>query len=100
MSAPAPVQPPVESTPFMKWHRRILGICLVIVAFELGLFLLVFPWLRNWEMSWIPMHSPTLAAIWMSAYFRGALSGLGLLNIYVAFGEAAKQISGIFGQRA
>ncbi len=96
MSTPASA--PVHTSPFMKWHRRILGICLVIFAFELGLFLLVFPWLNNWEMSWIPMHSPILAAFWMSAYFRGALSGLGLLNVYVAFGEAAKQISAIFGR--
>lgn len=97
MSAPASA--PVHTSPFMKWHRRTLSICLVIFAFELGLFLLVFPWLRNWEMSWVPVHSPALAAIWMSAYFRGAISGLGLLNVYVAFGEAAKQISSIFSRK-
>jgi hypothetical protein len=34
----------------------------------------------------------------MSPYFRGALSGLGLLNIYVAFSELVKQVRALFGQ--
>ena len=79
----------------MKWHRRLLGIGLVIFAFELGLFLVVFPWLDYWNMSWIPVHSPRFAVVWMSGYFRGALSGLGLLNIYVALAEAAKQVTSL-----
>jgi hypothetical protein len=82
----------------MRWHRRVLGFCLVVFAFELGLFLLVFPWLRNWDLSWIPMHSPRLSDIWMSRYFRGALSGLGLLNIYIALAELVRQLKAMFGE--
>ena len=40
MSAPPPVvsEPPsVKPSRFTRWHRRILGLCLVIFAFELGL---------------------------------------------------------------
>jgi hypothetical protein len=97
MSAPSPAAPPpVKPGRFARWHRRILGICLVIFAFELGLFLLVFPWLRAWDMNWVAVHSPHLAHIWMSRYFRGALSGLGLLNIYVALSEAGKQLKSLF----
>ena len=94
----APPQAPkeVRTSRLMRWHRRVLAFCLVIFAFELGLFLLVFPWLKNWDMSWIPVHSPRLATIWMSPYFRGALSGLGLLNIYVAVLEAVRQLRAIF----
>ncbi|HSU61111.1 MAG TPA: hypothetical protein VLI55_17505 [Bryobacteraceae bacterium] len=83
----------------MKWHRRVLGFCLVVFAFELGLFLLVFPWLKSWEMSWVPVHLHRFAGFWMSPYFRGALSGLGLLNIYIAFAEAVKQLKSLFGQQ-
>jgi hypothetical protein len=36
----------------------------------------------------------------MSHYFRGAISGLGLLNIYVAFAEAVKQLKSLFGPPA
>jgi hypothetical protein len=79
----------------MKWPRRLLGIMLIVFAFELGLFLIVFPWLDAWNMNWIPLHSPRFAAIWMSGYFRGGLAGLGLLNIYVALAEATKQIASL-----
>src|SRR6266513_2966308 len=77
---------------FTRWHRRILGFCLAIFAFELGLFLVVFPWLRSWDLNWVPVHSHRFAAVWMSRYFRGALSGLGLLNIYVALAEFIRQL--------
>lgn len=77
---------------FVKWHRRILGFCLVIFASELGVFLLVFPWQSNWGQSWIPVHVSGLADLWMSRYFRGALSGLGLLNLYVSITELFRQI--------
>jgi hypothetical protein len=91
---------PAETKPgrFVKYQRRVLGFCLVIFAFELGLFLFVFPWLKNWDLSWIPVHSPRFSDIWMSRYFRGALSGLGLLNIYVGFAELIRQLRSIFGE--
>jgi hypothetical protein len=92
--------PPAKSSRFMKWHRRVLGFCLVIFAFELGMFLLIFPWLQSWDLSWVPVHSPRFSDLWMSRYFRGALSGLGLLNIYVALAEAVKQIKSLFHPRA
>jgi hypothetical protein len=88
--------PPPKIVRFMTWHRRVLGICLIVFAFEIGLFLLVYPWLRHWGMSWVPLHSPLLAKIWMSRYLRGCISGLGLLNIYVAFAETARQIRSLF----
>ena len=92
--------PETKSTRFTRWHRRVLGFCLVIFAFELGVFLLVFPWLRSWDLSWVPVHSPKFADIWMSRYFRGALSGLGLLNIYIAGAEFVRQLKSIFGSEA
>jgi hypothetical protein len=80
----------------LKWHQRVVGFCLVIFAFELGLFLLVAPWLPSWDSSWVPVHSPRFAGLWLSRYFRGALSGLGLLNIYVALSELLRQLKSIF----
>lgn len=105
MSAPAPGRltstPPSSSKPsrFLRWHQRVLGFCLFVFAFELGLFLLVFPWLRSWELNWVPVHSPTLSDVWMSRYFRGFVSGLGLLNIYIAGGEFIRQLKALFRGR-
>jgi hypothetical protein len=100
LSVGAGVTPPASDTRFVRWHRRVLGICLVIFAFELGLFLLVFPWLPNWDLNWIPLHSPFLSELWLNQYFRGGLSGLGLLNIYVAVMEAGRQIAAFFSRKA
>ena len=95
MSAPS-APPPVQSGRFLKWHQRVLGVFLIVFAFELGLVLLISPWLARWETSWMPDYSPRIAAIWLSFYFRGALSGLGLLNIYVSLNEAVRQIAALF----
>jgi hypothetical protein len=100
MSTSASAPPPVKPGGLLKWHRAILGICLVIFAFELGLFLLVFPWLSSWDSSYIPVHSPQLSDIWTSPYFRGAVSGLGLINIYIAVAEAIKHLKALFSRPA
>jgi hypothetical protein len=99
---PAPPIPPPPAKPsgFLRWQRRILGFCLVIFAFEIGMFLIVFPWLRTWDLNWAPLHSQRFSDIWMSRYLRGALSGLGLLNIYVAFAELIRQLKAMFGEEA
>ena len=100
MNAPsAAASAPSKPTGIMRWHRRLLAFCLIILAFELGLFLLVFPWLRAWGTNWVPVHSRHFAPFWMSAYFRGAVSGLGLLNIYVSLAEAARQLKLLFSAR-
>ena len=101
----APTQAPSASQThkkrgrFARWHRRVLGFCMVIFALEIGVFLTVFPWLSNWGQSWIPVHSPNFANVWTSPYFRGALSGLGLLNIYIAAVELISQLKAIFAPR-
>ena len=92
MNTETPAPPGPAANRMLRWHRRVLGFCLVIFALELGLFLLVFPWRAEWELSWIPVHSQHLAPIWMSSYFRGLVSGLGLLNIAIAAAEFAKQV--------
>jgi hypothetical protein len=97
MSTPAS-PPPVGTRRFHKWHRVVLSICFVVFAGELGLCLIVLPWLSNWDLSYIPVHSPQYSDLWMSPYFRGVLSGLGLLNVYVALGESARIVKGWMGK--
>lgn len=84
---------------FVRWHRRILGFCMVIFALEIGVFLAVFPWLANWNQSWVPVHAPRFAHLWVSPYFRAALTGLGLLNIWIASVELVSQLKSIFAPR-
>lgn len=86
MTVPA-APPPTKTVQFHKWHRAVLSLCFVAFAFELGVCLIVLPWLSNWDMSNIPVHSPALSDLWMSHYFRGLLTGLGFLNIYISLVE-------------
>ncbi len=100
MTQPAPQPGPEEQSPdrsrLLKWHKRVLGLCLALFAIELGVFLIVFPWLRSWDLNWVPLQSPEMRAIWMSPYFRGALTGLGLVNLYVGFEELLRQLRSLF----
>ena len=76
------VEPAVVPSP-SHWYRKVGALLFVIFCFELGVFLLVFPWLDPWDNNAVADFR-WVADIWDSAYLRGALSGLGLLNIYIS----------------
>lgn len=101
MSAPSPT-PATPPTPpkvvhLLRWQRRILGLCFVVFTLELGLFLIIFPWLDSWDLNWLSLHgTEQWHAIWMSRYLRGAVSGLGMLNLLVALSELASQVRSLF----
>jgi hypothetical protein len=75
------------------WPSRLLNICFAIFAFEIGIFLVIFPWMDDvWKMNSFQSAFPALRNIWEDPYFRGALTGLGLLNVYVAFWELLRSL--------
>ena len=78
------------------WYSKVLGLCFVIFCFEIGVFLLVFPWLDLWQTNGLAASSSWLRGVWRSPYFRGALSGLGIVNIYISFLEILRLIRGQF----
>ena len=84
---------PLESPPVSVKHTWVhkLGIFLfIIVCFEVGAFLTVFPWTPQWDNNYVANLFPLLRGLWTSSYFRGALSGLGMLNIYISLGEVSR----------
>jgi hypothetical protein len=70
-----------------SWVHKLGVILFVIVCFEVGVFLMVFPWTPQWDGNGLAARLPWLRDYWPNSYFRGALSGLGLLNIYISIGE-------------
>jgi hypothetical protein len=66
----------------------------VVLCFEVGVFLLVFPWMDAWNQSWFPSQTTWLLDLWESNFFRGALSGLGAINIYISFAEMMRLLRG------
>jgi hypothetical protein len=71
-----------------SWVHKLGALLLILVCFEVGVFLLMFPWMEYWDHNSIASFRPWMRDVWDSPYFRGAVSGLGVVNIYIALGEA------------
>ena len=65
----------------------MLGLLFVILCFDMGIFLLVFPWLEYWDSNFFGYFSQQWHNVWMSPWTRGAVSGLGVVNLYVSLLE-------------
>ncbi len=70
---------------------------LVFLAYfiEVGLVLVVVPWSPFWDRNYFVQNWPALQALTQSNLVRGAVSGLGIVNLWAAMAE----ISGLFGIR-
>jgi hypothetical protein len=55
----------------------------------------LIPWSRFWERNYFGALVPALHLVITNLYVRGAVSGLGLVNIWLALAELA----GIVGRR-
>jgi hypothetical protein len=55
----------------------------VFYCFEVGIFLLLAPWKlpQLWEQNYFFFVIPGLKAIFLNNFFRGAVSGIGVINI-------------------
>ena len=69
---------------------------LLLAAFflEVGFILLVVPWSSYWDRNFFSQAWPPLHAVLTSNYVRGAVSGLGVVNVMAAVGEIAKIFAG------
>jgi hypothetical protein len=70
--------------PRLGWQRRLLRISLALFIFEIGAFLVIFPWTEDWNLNYFQVVTPGLQDLWYQPSFRGALTGLGFVNIYIA----------------
>lgn len=82
-------EPVVHEAPF-KWYHKASAIAFTIICFELGVFLLVFPWMDKWETNYFAGLNNTWRGVWHNPFFRGAISGLGLINIFISFVEIVR----------
>jgi hypothetical protein len=60
---------------------------------ETGLLLVLIPWSAFWERNYFVEGSAFLAMILTSNYTRGAITGLGLINVWAALAELADVFS-------
>jgi hypothetical protein len=66
--------------------NRILRALTVVLLFEMGALLLYLPWSSFWEQNYFLSHFPSLMPVVLNPSLRGMVSGIGVLDIFVAFG--------------
>jgi len=80
---PAVVQPPPP--PEYRWYHKFWAVLLITFCLDIGLFLLIFPWTDGWD------NFLGFAHRWRqycdTMYMRGAISGVGVVNLYISLGE-------------
>jgi hypothetical protein len=71
---------------------------LILLAYfvEVGLVLLVVPWSPFWDRNYFVQMWPALETLTRSNLTRGAVSGLGVVNLWAAISE----LGVLFGMRA
>ncbi|GAC1645163.1 MAG: hypothetical protein NVS9B15_02620 [Acidobacteriaceae bacterium] len=76
------------------WLRRVVILLYILVTLQLGIILLRIPWKSAWTENSLISAYP-LAQRWLSSNFaRGAVSGLGLLNLWIAVREIGRLLRG------
>ena len=80
--SPAPIAQAPPAAP-RRWQGRLLTFCFAVFAFEVGLFLVVFPWQDSWTFNYFQGISPNIETIWDEPSFKGLVTGLGFVNIYI-----------------
>lgn len=90
-SSTVPPPPPADASRpnrLQVWEHRIFVASLVLCASVFGVLLVALPWTSLWSANAFFMRHPQ----WLDAvnhpFLRGAVSGLGLLDLWIAFSEA------------
>ena len=73
--------------------NRILRAMSAVLLFEMGALLLYLPWTALWEQNYFLHLYPWLIRIVLHPSMRGIVSGIGVLDIFVAFGLLSPRAS-------
>ncbi len=85
-----PESEPAAASPSGAGHRlrsRIQAILLILFCLEVGIVLVLLPWSSFWDRNYFFSLAPRWSYLLSSSYVRGAVSGLGLLNVWIAVTE-------------
>jgi hypothetical protein len=59
----------------------------VLSSLLVGVVLVFAPWTSLWDSNWLLQVWPGLRGFLLSAFTRGAVTGLGLVNVLLALGD-------------
>ncbi|HEY2496095.1 MAG TPA: hypothetical protein VGK24_03420 [Candidatus Angelobacter sp.] len=72
------------------WLQRVFVVVYVLFCIELGLVLIILPWTRFWFNDGWMSQWPNFQHWMQQGFVRGAVSGLGLLDIWLGVIEAVR----------
>lgn len=74
-----------------SWMEKLGSVLFAVFCLELGLFLLVYPWLGSlWNRNFAVYAVPAWREFLLSEQVRGAVSGLGILNLFIGMHETVR----------
>lgn len=65
----------------------MFAVLIITFCLEVGFFLLIFPWTDAWGSNYFSTLIPEWRLRWDNMYLRGAISGLGVVNLYISLVE-------------
>jgi len=91
VTEPEPPPEPPMTPPGPGWFQRVMSVLFIVFCLELGLFLLVYPWTDGWSdnyFGWaVRENVARWHTFWNNSYVRGAVSGMGAVNLWIAIAE-------------
>ncbi len=73
--------------------RALTRLLFVAYFLEVGLVLIVVPWSAFWDRNYFVEAMPSLQELFRNNFVRGAVSGLGLLNVWAGLVDLAAIVS-------
>ena len=81
--------------PGFQMSAKLTVLFFILICFEIGVLLIYLPWHRSWNENHLliiaadRLHWSWLVHLMMSGYLRGAVTGLGILNLALGGWEIA-----------
>jgi hypothetical protein len=86
-AAPETVPSPAAPPPTYHWYQKVSAVVFIAFCLEIGLYLLIVPWTESWDGNYFSALLPQMKTYWDNLYVRGAVSGLGAVNLYISLSE-------------
>ena len=77
----------VTPPPTYHWYQKVSAVVFITFCLEIGLYLLIVPWTESWDSNYFSGLLPPMKSYWDNLYVRGAVSGLGAVNLYISLSE-------------
>jgi hypothetical protein len=72
--------------------NRLMRVLILLLWLVLGLALILVPWSDIWETNYFLYQYPALAIFLKNPFLRGAISGLGFMNVLLSLESFRRRV--------